>query len=245
MLGVMLQKLWHKKWMVVCLLLGIVLLVATVVSFPMYRKAAYDRMLADEFTEYLETEGDWPARNQFRVISKRDAGGRTIARMEEFMSNLAEELGVKEKENIRCYLLARAAAEFPYERTGIEETEVRLAFLSGMQEHIKIAAGENLSESGMTEDGYVEALVSETALVSLNVMVGDTFCLDAVKDAAGNPIKVRITGVFQKTDASDFYWQVTKQELQNACLIRKKFSMKISAENRRLNIRLPVITIIV
>lgn len=56
MLGVMLQKLWHKKWMVVCLLLGIVLLVATVVSFPMYRKAAYDRMLADEFTEYLETE---------------------------------------------------------------------------------------------------------------------------------------------------------------------------------------------
>ena len=37
-------------------------------------------------------------------------------------------------------------AEFPYERTGIEETEVRLAFLSGMQEHIKIAAGENLSE---------------------------------------------------------------------------------------------------
>ena len=160
MLGVMLQKLWHKKWMVVCLLLGIVLLVATVVSFPMYRKAAYDRMLADEFTEYLETEGDWPARNQFRVISKRDAGGRTIARMEEFMSNLAEELGVKEKENIRCYLLARAAAEFPYERTGIEETEVRLAFLSGMEEHIKIAAGENLSESGMTEDGYVEALVS-------------------------------------------------------------------------------------
>ena len=222
MLGVMLQKLWHKKWMVVCLLLGIVLLVATVVSFPMYRKAAYDRMLADEFTEYLETEGDWPARNQFRVISKRDAGGRTIARMEEFMSNLAEELGVKEKENIRCYLLARAAAEFPYERTGIEETEVRLAFLSGMQEHIKIAAGENLSESGMTEDGYVEALVSETALVSLNVMVGDTFCLDAVKDAAGNPIKVRITGVFQKTDASDFYWQVTKQELQNACLIKEE-----------------------
>ena len=55
--------------MVVCLLLGIVLLVATVVSFPRYRIAAYDRMLADEFTEYLETEGDRPARNQFRVIS--------------------------------------------------------------------------------------------------------------------------------------------------------------------------------
>ena len=50
MLGVMLQKLWHKKWMVVCLLLGIVLLVATVVSFQMYRKAAFDRLLYVDFT---------------------------------------------------------------------------------------------------------------------------------------------------------------------------------------------------
>lgn len=222
MLGVMLQKLWHKKWMVVCLLLGIVLLVATVVSFPMYRKAAYDRMLADEFTEYLETEGDWPARNQFRMISKRDAGGKTIARMEEFTSNLAEELGVEEKENIRCYLLARTAAEFPYERNELSETEVRLAFLSGLEEHIEIAAGENLSESGITQDGYVEALVNETAFVNLNVMVGETLCLNDVKDTSGNPIKVRIVGVYRKADASDFYWQTSRQELQNACMIKEE-----------------------
>ena len=91
-----------------------------------------------------------------------------------------------------------------------------------MQEHIKIAAGENLSESGMTEDGYVEALVSETALVSLNVMVGDTFCLDAVKDAAGNPIKSGLPECFRRQMHPYFYWQVTKQELQNACLIKEE-----------------------
>ena len=43
MFGLMLQKMWHKKWMNLCLLLGITLLVATLVSFPLYENAAYDR----------------------------------------------------------------------------------------------------------------------------------------------------------------------------------------------------------
>ena len=62
MLKIMLQKLWHKKWMILCLLLGAILLIATVVSFPMYRNAAFDRMLEDEFTNHLRDSGEWPAR---------------------------------------------------------------------------------------------------------------------------------------------------------------------------------------
>lgn len=53
MFGVMLQKLWHKKWMAFSLLVGITLLVATAVSFPMYRSAAYNRMLQDEFNAFF------------------------------------------------------------------------------------------------------------------------------------------------------------------------------------------------
>ena len=49
----MLQKMWHKKWMNLCLLLGITLLVGTLVSFPLYAQAAYDRMLQDEFDDCL------------------------------------------------------------------------------------------------------------------------------------------------------------------------------------------------
>ena len=50
----MLQKMWHKKWMKICLLLGCILLTATVVSFPIYRTAAYDRMLIDQFDDYMK-----------------------------------------------------------------------------------------------------------------------------------------------------------------------------------------------
>ena len=71
MLRVMLQKLWHKKWMALCLLLGSVLLIASVVSFPMYRNAAFNRMLQDEFEQNLLVEGIWPAKNEMVMISDR------------------------------------------------------------------------------------------------------------------------------------------------------------------------------
>ena len=48
--------------MILCLLLGAILLIATVVSFPMYRNAAFDRMLEDEFTNHLRDSGEWPAK---------------------------------------------------------------------------------------------------------------------------------------------------------------------------------------
>ena len=55
-----LQKIRNKKWMFACLLLGAVLLFASAVSFPIYRTAVLDRMLDDQFEEYLTGTGNWP-----------------------------------------------------------------------------------------------------------------------------------------------------------------------------------------
>lgn len=74
MLGVMLQKLWHKKWMAMCMLLGCLLLIATVVSFPLYRTAAFDRMLQDEMETWMTRQGNWPTMNVITLISKKDGG---------------------------------------------------------------------------------------------------------------------------------------------------------------------------
>ena len=70
MFRIMLQKLWHKKWMNLCLLLGSVLMIATVICFPLYKEAAYTRMLQDEFEEERFQESEWPTVMQFSVVSQ-------------------------------------------------------------------------------------------------------------------------------------------------------------------------------
>ena len=104
----MLQKLWHKKWMNCCLLLGSLLLIATVVSFPLYQTAAYDRMLRDEFRNYVSSTGEWPTINSMLMLAKKDAGGSTISRVESVLETICSGLGVSLRENIYYYLLADA-----------------------------------------------------------------------------------------------------------------------------------------
>ena len=89
MFGVMLQKLWHKKWMAFGLLVGITLLVATAVSFPMYRSAAYNRMLQDEFNAFFFLKmGEWPGKNCMVIISRRTMAENRISKMEEFTAGI-------------------------------------------------------------------------------------------------------------------------------------------------------------
>ena len=58
-----------------CLLLGCVLLIATVICFPLYKDAAYNRMLQDEFENELFETSRWPAVLRFSVTSQsRDKG---------------------------------------------------------------------------------------------------------------------------------------------------------------------------
>ena len=132
MLRVMLQKLWHKKWMVLCLLLGSMLLIATVVSFPLYRNAAFDRMLTDEFQNYLADTGVWPARNEMVTISKKDKGGNAINRMETMVAGLCDNLGVTEKETISYYLHDKKTATSTMKRNDVGEVSLRLGFLSDL-----------------------------------------------------------------------------------------------------------------
>lgn len=59
MFSLMLHKLQHKKWMVLCLLIGNILLVSVAASYPLYRVSSFQRMLTDEFEQYTEKENRW------------------------------------------------------------------------------------------------------------------------------------------------------------------------------------------
>ncbi len=54
------QKLIHKKWMVVCLLIGNILLAAIASSNPMYQDAALEKTLKSKFSKYIEETNTSP-----------------------------------------------------------------------------------------------------------------------------------------------------------------------------------------
>ena len=221
MLRVMLQKLWYKKWMSISLFIGIALLTATAASFPMYRNAAYDRMLRDEFDQYFSENGKWPAMNTLTFISKREAGGTSIRRVEQLMTELHGQLGVTQREVITYYYLAHSNAQSLMKRDDVKEIGLRISFISGLEENIIIQSGELYSETGIDDEGCIEAIVSQSCLVKSKLLLGETVEFPYVEDLQGNPLRVKIVGVFEASDVKDPFWQIKPEAMTNNCMIRE------------------------
>lgn len=221
MLKVMFQKIWHKRWMVFSLLLGSILLSATVVSFPMYKKAAFDRMLQDEFQNYLTEKGEWPGILEFVMVSKKDKTGKGVQRMQNLMDNIYKDLGVPEKETLCYYSLAQAPAESMMQRDDVGDINLRLATMTGLPNHAEILAGEMYSEDGLSEDGCIEVVISQSCMVGTKILVGESLEFSAMKKADGTPVRIKVVGIYDKKDNNDFYWQVSPEKLDTICLMNE------------------------
>lgn len=235
MLKIMFRKLRAKKWMSACLLAGILLMVATTVSFPLYRHQAFDRMLREEFRNALSAKGEWPGKNSIVLISKKEAGGNSIRRVEELMEEIYGLLGVTEKETVFHYSLAKAEAESLMERDDIGKLSLRPGFLSNLPEHAALLAGEMYSEDGISEDGCLEAVISTSCMVASNLLVGEVLRFPTLKDSQGEPLKIRITGVFGEGETQDFYWQKKPEEMELDCLISEEVFREYFTGNNARN----------
>ena len=211
----MLQKMWHKKWMNLSLLLGVILLAATVVSFPLYQRAAYDRMLTDEFNNYLSSEGDYPAMAEFTIVCKRDKGGKTLNRMEEYMKKVYSDLGVDPKLTIYSYSLLQSTFVSQMNRSDASPCTLVLGGMSDFESHIRLIAGEMYSEEGIDEEGRIEVMVSQECMVQRGFLVGETIEAEHLKMPDGSPIRLLIKGVYETVDTGDFYWQVGKSVINS------------------------------
>ena len=221
MLGIMLEKMWHKKWMNVCLLLGCILLTATVVSFPIYRAAAYNRMINDEFENYISTEGRWPTMISATVVSRKEKGGSTLKKMDEFPEGFYERLKVKETYTFRELSLSSTPMSSETGRGDAKALSIKLAAIGDMTDHIKLLAGELYSEAGKTEDGAIEVLISQSCMVDKGLLVNEYFTFDDIKAPDGKALRVYVKGVYDSADELNYFWQIKPEKLNDTILCRE------------------------
>ncbi len=214
----MLQKMWQKKWMNLSLLLGCVLLIATTVSFPLYQKAAYDRMLQDEFTKYTASEGRWPMLIRMGANCNKDKKG-TLGKIENYSKEIYQVLGVKEYMSVYSYSIFRAVAKSDINRADADSIDLSLSMMTDLDQHAKMISGEMYSEKGVDEEGNIEVVVPQATLVSRGLLVGETLKFDRMRTPDDKEIKVKVVGVFTKDEQDKFYFQDNPETLFENCFM--------------------------
>lgn len=222
MLRITLLKLWHKKWMMLCLLLGSVLLIATVISFPLYKKAAFDNMLKEECRNYLTEEGDWPTVNSLSLTARADRNGVSFSDVEAFVDSLNSRLNVMGKQTVSYYVMTPTPVSSTMRREDFKNPSLKLAFLSDLEEHCRLLGGEMYSEDGRAEDGSIEIVIKEDLMISANLLLGEKLEFGDLTDIDGGPLYVTVTGIYEKDANADFYWQMSGAELADVCLMKEE-----------------------
>ncbi len=202
MLRFVIRKMLSKKWMVLSLLIGNILLASITAGNPMYTRAVLQRTLTKSLEAKLEDSNTYPGLITMRS-NKNTKSLSTLMGFEEEVYSMPEFYGVDAVEKVRI-LTTRDTKSVPDLDRG-QSMSLALSAMSDMPEHTEIIAGEMYSDV-RDANGVVDAIISEKALVEQELLLGDVLTMDNRSDPEGNPLRVRIAGVFRNSEADDPYW---------------------------------------
>ncbi len=217
MFRLMLQKLLHKKWMVLCLLIGNVLLIATATSYPMYKNASLKRMLDDELESYMKENTDCDIMNFF-LSSQNGSNTNGYVSMESRGDAVVDTIGVNIKNKVSHYNLVISNAESLLERDDVGERKLEIGTLSDFENCSELLSG-RYGAAAPDENGCIEAVVTTDCLVEMNLLVGEELKFTYLKDASGNNIRVKVVGVIDPVRNGNSSWVEEDSAFSNELLI--------------------------
>ncbi len=233
------QKLVHKKWMVVCLLIGNILLSAIASSNPMYREAALEKTLKSKYSAYIEENNKYPGIVTFDAAMNAGKDHEAEYKsMQELAASAAEKLGVEQTYLINTVGTSKLRGTYLQSRGNKSSTKsMRIATMTDLDKHVTILAGESYGES-LLDNGAIPVIMSQRAMTKLDVVLGDEIAFAKLKNADGTDMKIKVVGVFDAADYEDSYWVQSPSEyymevFMNPDLFHKLF---INLEEQQFNV---------
>jgi len=218
MLRFVLRKLLNKKWMVLSLLIGNILMISITCSNPMYTNAMLQKVLTKQMESYLSTNNEYPG----VVYSKVTAVPKRLDLLletQEASSSIADKYGVPCLYQVSHYFLNPANAQPELSRgKDASNKSYTLGFLSDMESHIIITSGRMYSTQP-DEEGIVDVLVSERGFIEMELLLDEVIAFPKLVGPNGEPLRVRVVGVFTNSAADDPYWVESPSEYQYKMLM--------------------------
>jgi len=219
MLQFVLEKMLNKKWMVISLLIGNILLISIAAANPMYTEAVLQRTLDTSLSNYIVDNNKYPMAMTVRGSGYTDQIVRLLT-TEKDLRESGDKYGLPMKQFISNYSVASKTVTTSFVRDD-SYSEIGISGLTDLEEHISILTG-SMPSAGPDEDGIIDVVVSERGMQNMRLLLGEVLTWEKYTDPDGNPLKVRIAGVFTAADSSDPYWVASPSSFSRTVLMNDK-----------------------
>lgn len=225
MLDFVIQKMLNRKWIVICLLIGNILMISVAGANPMYTDAIQIKSLNREISNYIEEKNDYPGTVTVDASLTVENGSSNIESFNEGLetfNGMEKKFGLDNFGKIYHYYLPKAdGLTENYYGDVHKKVEMAVGYMSDFPEHISIVSGEMYSDK-INSDGSIDAVISQKALVAHKLVIGEVITFEKIVLSGGEPLKIKITGVFENSEEDDLYWVNSPNELISEVFISEK-----------------------
>lgn len=206
------------KWMVLCLFIGFLMAAGMMSTVPIYMDASLQRMLIKDMESYQLGTGNFPG---IYAVSKTLPESISLSEQLKYVGEMPQT--VKERAEYipmpigseKTILIDNMQYLSKDGTNGKVSTRVKIAAMTDFSEHINIISGRMYCDGGISEDGTVEAVLSEPAARALGLTVGNEYDVRGV-DTSREEFRIRIVGMFEQSDEKDIYWSETMDSYVSA-----------------------------
>ena len=217
MLKFVLRRMLNKRWMILSLLIGNLLLVSITCTNPMYTRAVLQRMLISDFANDLEESNTYPTTltvTSSPPLVNIDQISDADAAVEEAIADYNLPL----LEKIRLYSTKSLSIAPRLAREEMEHKTMLMSAMSDLPEHVEIVAGRMYS-SEPDADGVIDVIVSERCLVNMNLLVDEIIDMPPLILPDGSSRTFRVAGVFKNSASDDAYWVRSPSYYSTSCFM--------------------------
>lgn len=220
----MFRFVWHKiinkKWLNLCLLVGISLLIALFVCHPMFENGAESQVLETEFLNYAQEREEFPAiigRTGSCVISDYPTVQSLCEMLDKYAKKWNSYVSLDIVEAQKYFSLSGGNVTTSL---GGKNYYLKISLLDDMEEHIELVRGKSLAEA-QTEAGMY-CIISERVMDAYELVVGEQITFPYITGSDGKPLCLEISGIFQESSHGDNYWRYPLSDYEEQIFVSEE-----------------------
>lgn len=237
MFGFVINKLKNRKWLNLCLLMGVALFIALFVCHPMFEKGAGNQILDRLFTDHATQQNEFPAqmsREGTYAVADYPDSQSVLDKLSGYEKKWTEYVDIDKVSAQQLITLSGGRADTEF---GGLNNYFTIGYLPGLSEYAEVVKSksdkkltdindeQNLDktqadkENTSTDIGIFECSISEKTMDHYGLVAGEKIYLHVPDGSGKKEISFVISQICREKDINDPYWAKTLSDMGDVIFV--------------------------
>ena len=212
MFGFVINKLKNRKWLNLCLLMGVALFIALFVCHSMFEKGAGNQILDRLFTDHATQQNEFPAqmsREGTYAVADYPDSQLVLDKLSGYEQKWTEYVDINKVSSQQLITLpgGRADTEF-----GGPNNYFTIGYLPGLSEYADVVKSQ-------TGTATFECCISEKTMDHYGLVAGEKIYLHVPDGSGKKKISFVISQICREKDINDPYWAKTLSDMGDVIFV--------------------------